>query len=68
MHQLSSGGTYLVNDFPSSFSYTGCGNGKYLDINPSIYKIGIDRCSNLTGAAREKNFEVSSREREIEIE
>ncbi|KAF8795472.1 putative tRNA methyltransferase 9B like protein [Argiope bruennichi] len=36
----------------------GCGNGKYLDINPDIWKIGADRCAALTAAARAKNFEV----------
>ncbi|CAL1265824.1 unnamed protein product [Larinioides sclopetarius] len=36
----------------------GCGNGKYLDINPDIWKIGADHCAALTAAARAKNFEV----------
>ncbi|GIY57304.1 probable tRNA methyltransferase 9B, partial [Caerostris darwini] len=36
----------------------GCGNGKYLDINPDVMKIGSDRCAALTAAARSKNFEV----------
>lgn len=38
--------------------FAGCGNGKYLSINPSIYKIGLDRCSNLANIAREKEHEV----------
>ncbi|KAK5132353.1 hypothetical protein LTR08_009188 [Meristemomyces frigidus] len=29
----------------------GCGNGKYLAINPSIYIVGSDRSTNLTGIA-----------------
>lgn len=36
----------------------GCGNGKYLSVNPSIYKLGADRCSKLAEAAREKENEV----------
>ncbi|GFT36895.1 probable tRNA methyltransferase 9B [Nephila pilipes] len=36
----------------------GCGNGKYLDINADLMKIGTDRCAALTAAARAKNFEV----------
>lgn len=36
----------------------GCGNGKYLSVNPSIYKLGADRCNKLAEAAREKENEV----------
>ncbi|KAK3910359.1 putative tRNA methyltransferase 9B [Frankliniella fusca] len=36
----------------------GCGNGKYLSINPSVFKIGVDRCLSLTELAREKEHEV----------
>ncbi|PSN57512.1 hypothetical protein C0J52_01590 [Blattella germanica] len=36
----------------------GCGNGKYLSVNPSVFKIGADRCSSLTEIAREKEHEV----------
>ncbi|XP_034948913.1 uncharacterized protein fid [Chelonus insularis] len=36
----------------------GCGNGKYLNINNSIFKIGADRCKRLTSIAREKQNEV----------
>lgn len=37
----------------------GCGNGKYLSINPFIYQLGADRCMQLTEAAREKENEVT---------
>ncbi|XP_024082395.1 uncharacterized protein LOC106667224 isoform X2 [Cimex lectularius] len=36
----------------------GCGNGKYLSINPSVFKIGGDRCSRLAEHAREDQNEV----------
>ncbi|KAI5703764.1 hypothetical protein M8J76_003344 [Diaphorina citri] len=36
----------------------GCGNGKYLTMNPSVFKIGVDRCCKLTELAREKNNEI----------
>ena len=36
----------------------GCGSGKYLGINPTIFNIGSDRCSALAGIAREKEHEV----------
>lgn len=36
----------------------GCGNGKYLDVNPSVFEIGADRCKRLTEVAREKEHEV----------
>ncbi|XP_011502011.1 PREDICTED: uncharacterized protein LOC105365516 [Ceratosolen solmsi marchali] len=36
----------------------GCGNGKYLDVNHSIFKIGVDRCQKFTSIAREKKNEV----------
>lgn len=39
--------------------FVGCGNGKYLDVNPTIYKIGLDRCSSLANIARDKDHEVS---------
>ena len=32
----------------------GCGNGKYLSINPEVYIIGSDRSANLASIAREK--------------
>ena len=37
----------------------GCGNGKYLNINPDIFVVGSDRCMSLAQTAREKDFEVS---------
>jgi len=39
--------------------YLGCGNGKYLSVNHSIFKIGVDRCKRFTDIAREKENEVS---------
>ncbi|GIY62052.1 probable tRNA methyltransferase 9B [Caerostris extrusa] len=44
--------------FKQTFQSLGCGNGKYLDINPDVMKIGSDRCAALTAAARSKDFEV----------
>lgn len=53
----------LVETFHSlfemiSFIFLGCGNGKYLDVNPSVFEIGADRCKRLTEVAREKEHEV----------
>ncbi|CAG9782585.1 unnamed protein product [Diatraea saccharalis] len=36
----------------------GCGNGKYLSVNPSVYTVGGDRCTRLTAHARHHNNEV----------
>ncbi|XP_047027914.1 protein piccolo [Helicoverpa zea] len=36
----------------------GCGNGKYLSVNPSVYTVGGDRCTRLTAQARQHNNEV----------
>ncbi|KAF3429672.1 hypothetical protein E2986_11073 [Frieseomelitta varia] len=36
----------------------GCGNGKYLSVNHSIFKVGVDRCKRFTDIAREKENEV----------
>jgi hypothetical protein len=41
-----------------SYFVAGCGNGKYLSVNPSVFKIGADRCRTLTETAREKEHEV----------
>lgn len=38
----------------------GCGNGKYLGINPAVFKIGSDRCSASVGVARRKDHEVTA--------
>ncbi|XP_042905628.1 serine-rich adhesin for platelets [Parasteatoda tepidariorum] len=50
---------FLLDLEPGSLvADVGCGNGKYLDINPEVMKIGVDRCEALTAAARAKNYEV----------
>ena len=50
-------------DNPEFLSYiSGCGSGKYLDVNPSVFNIGSDRCRALAQIAREKDHEVSERE------
>ncbi|KAK0098149.1 hypothetical protein PV326_010848 [Microctonus aethiopoides] len=36
----------------------GCGNGKYLNFNNGIFKLGADRCKKLADIAREKENEV----------
>ncbi|CAB3251571.1 unnamed protein product [Arctia plantaginis] len=36
----------------------GCGNGKYLSVNPSVYTVGGDRCTRLAAQARHHNNEV----------
>jgi len=33
----------------------GCGNGKYLGVNPNVQMIGTDRSFNLIGCARDRN-------------
>lgn len=38
--------------------FAGCGCGKYLDVNPSIFNIGSDRCNALTQIARQRDHEV----------
>ncbi|XP_047096662.1 uncharacterized protein LOC124709058 [Schistocerca piceifrons] len=35
----------------------GCGNGKYLGVNPLVFKVGVDRCCSLAEVAREKDHE-----------
>lgn len=40
---------------------SGCGNGKYLQVNPSIFKVGSDRCAASVDVARRKDHEVSVR-------
>ncbi|CAK1542628.1 unnamed protein product [Leptosia nina] len=36
----------------------GCGNGKYLSVNPSVFAVGGDRCSRLSSQAHQSNNEV----------
>ncbi|XP_065676363.1 alkylated DNA repair protein alkB homolog 8-like [Hydra vulgaris] len=36
----------------------GCGNGKYLGINPDLVSVGSDRSINLISICKERNFEV----------
>ncbi|XP_071514369.1 uncharacterized protein fid isoform X2 [Panulirus ornatus] len=50
---------FLTDLEPGSFvADIGCGNGKYLHINQQVFKVGVDRCFNLTNAARERDHEV----------
>lgn len=37
----------------------GCGNGKYLNLNTSVFNIGGDKSTRLSEVAREKENEVS---------
>lgn len=37
----------------------GCGNGKYLGVNPQIYKLGSDICSELVTIAASRGHEVA---------
>eukprot|EP00062_Callorhinchus_milii_P007040 gi/632948200/ref/XP_007889460.1/ PREDICTED: putative methyltransferase KIAA1456 homolog isoform X2 [Callorhinchus milii] len=37
---------------------TGCGNGKYLNINNQAYKVGCDYCLPLVKSAKEQDYEV----------
>ncbi|XP_045778386.1 protein piccolo isoform X1 [Maniola jurtina] len=36
----------------------GCGNGKYLSVNPSVFAVGGDRCTRLAAQAQHDNNEV----------
>ncbi|XP_031765016.2 protein piccolo [Galleria mellonella] len=36
----------------------GCGNGKYLSVNPSVFSVGGDRCTRLAAHARHHDNEV----------
>lgn len=47
----------IINQY--LFFYLGCGNGKYLSVNHSIFKVGVDRCKRFTDIAREKENEVN---------
>jgi len=44
-------------------NYLGCGSGKYLSINPTVFNTGSDRCKALTEMAREKEHEVKLKRR-----
>lgn len=44
----------------NTYFYLGCGNGKYLNVNHSIFKVGVDRCKRFTDIAREKENEVNT--------
>lgn len=57
----------LIISFPSFFHppIQGCGNGKYLNVNHSVYKVGVDRCNRLTDIAREKENEVGKEHNNI---
>eukprot|EP00743_Colponemidia_sp_Colp-15_P006292 GILK01006770.1.p1 GENE.GILK01006770.1~~GILK01006770.1.p1 ORF type:complete len:643 (+),score=105.48 GILK01006770.1:34-1962(+) len=37
----------------------GCGNGKYLGVNPSLFMLGSDRSSNLIQICADRGFEVA---------
>lgn len=43
----------------SKLLFEGCGNGKYLNQNKSIFTIGGDKSLRLTTVAKEKDNEVS---------
>ncbi|XP_015126239.1 alkylated DNA repair protein alkB homolog 8 [Diachasma alloeum] len=50
---------FLESIEPGSFLLdVGCGNGKYLNETPGIFKVGCDRSSGLTGICRKRSFEV----------
>ena len=44
----------------STILHAGCGSGKYLSCNPSVFSLGVDRCRALTELAREKDNEVGN--------
>ncbi|KAI1135891.1 S-adenosyl-L-methionine-dependent methyltransferase [Hypoxylon sp. FL0543] len=46
--------TFLASLAPGSVGLdVGCGNGKYLDVNPNVFIIGSDRSANLARLARD---------------
>ena len=47
----------FLNSLPDSslVADVGCGNGKYLGVNPKLHMIGTDRSFNLIGCARERD-------------
>lgn len=40
------------------FRFSGCGDGKYLNVNKSIFNIGAEKSTRLSEVAHEKNSEV----------
>lgn len=40
------------------FSFSGCGQGKYLNVNQTVFNVGADKCSRLTKVAKDKENEV----------
>lgn len=46
---------------------TGCGSGKYLNVNPLVFNIGSDRCLALAKIARKKDHEVSSNMTKVQL-
>ncbi|KAJ8368510.1 hypothetical protein SKAU_G00085380 [Synaphobranchus kaupii] len=50
---------FLLDQEPGSIvADVGCGNGKYLDINDDVFKLGCDVCSPLVDTARSRGYEV----------
>ncbi|KAJ8280136.1 hypothetical protein GJAV_G00050940 [Gymnothorax javanicus] len=50
---------FLLDQEPGSIiADVGCGNGKYLDINGDVYKLGSDVCRPLVDTARSRGYEV----------
>ncbi|KAJ8368529.1 hypothetical protein SKAU_G00085570 [Synaphobranchus kaupii] len=49
---------YRRGCFDAVLSIAGCGNGKYLDINDDVFKLGCDVCSPLVDTARSRGYEV----------
>ena len=51
----------FLNSLPdgSLVADVGCGNGKYLGVNPNLNMIGTDRSFNLIGCARERSEQRS---------
>lgn len=47
----------FLNSLPdgSVVADVGCGNGKYLGVNPNLHMIGTDRSFNLISCARERD-------------
>ena len=41
------------------FVFSGCGNGRYMSINSSTFKVGVDMCKPLVDNSRSKGHEVA---------